>query len=85
MLLEKGNIPLKDWLLDKQWLKFKKLGKKKTLTSSWEGPYQFVEHSDGNRNLDFEEGNKVYIIRNVDGYKWERSRRDLQIYHVLHD
>jgi len=28
-------------------VKMKKLGKKKALTSSWEGPYQFVAHEDG--------------------------------------
>ncbi len=48
-----------------------KLGKKKALTSSWEGPYQFVGHVDGNNNVDFDEGNKLCIIRNGDGHQWE--------------
>ncbi len=60
-------------------VKMKKLGKKKTLISSWESPYQFVGHT----YLDFEKGSKVCIIKNVDGHKWERSHKDLQIYHVL--
>jgi hypothetical protein len=43
-------------------VKMKKLGKKKALTSSWEGPYQFVVHVDGIGNLDFEEGNRICIL-----------------------
>ncbi len=64
-------------------VKMKKLGKKKTLT--WEGPYQFIRHVDGNGNFDFEEGNKVCIIKDVDRHQWERSHMDLQMYHVLHN
>jgi len=32
-------------------VKMKKLGKKKALTSNWEGPYQFVAHANGIGNL----------------------------------
>jgi hypothetical protein len=64
-------------------VKMKKPGKKKTLISSWEGSYQFVAHADRIGNLDFEEGNKICIIKDVDGNQWERSHMDLQIYHVL--
>ncbi len=66
-------------------VKMKKLGKKQALTSNWEGQYQFVTHIDGNGNFDFEEGNKICIIKDVDGHKWEKSHKDLQIYHVLQD
>jgi hypothetical protein len=66
-------------------VKMKKPRKKKALTFSWEGPYQFVGHTYGNENLDFEESNMVCIIINVEGHQWERSRMDLQIYHVLQD
>jgi hypothetical protein len=55
----------------------KKLRKRNFLTSSWEGPYQFVGHVNGNNNVDFDEGNKLCIIRNGDGHQWERSHRDL--------
>ncbi len=37
-------------------VKMKKLGKRRALSASWEGPYKFVGHSDGKGNLDFEEG-----------------------------
>jgi len=62
-------------------VKMKKPRKKKALTSNWEGPY----HADGIGNLDFEKGNIIRIIQDVDGNKWERSRRDLQIYHTPQD
>jgi hypothetical protein len=48
-------------------VKMKKSGKKKALISSWESPYQFVAHADGIRNLRFEEGSKICIIKDVDG------------------
>jgi hypothetical protein len=52
----------------KTMVKMKKLGKNKALTSSWEGPYQFIGHVDGNGNFDFEEGNKVCIIKDANGH-----------------
>jgi hypothetical protein len=58
-------------------VKMKKPGKKKALTSSWEGPYQFVVHADGIGNLDFKEGSRICIIKDADGNQWERSRKDL--------
>jgi hypothetical protein len=63
-------------------VKMKKLGKRRALSSSWEGPYQFVGHADGKGNFDFEEGSQLCTIQDVDGRQWERSRRDLQIYHI---
>ncbi len=63
-------------------VKMKKPGKRRALTASWEGPYQFVGHADGKGNFDFEEGCQICIIQDADGRQWERSRRDLQIYYV---
>jgi hypothetical protein len=37
-------------------VKMKKLGKRRALTVSWEGPYRFIGHTDGKGNMDFEEG-----------------------------
>jgi hypothetical protein len=37
-------------------VKMKKPGKRRALSASWEGPYQFVGHIDGKGNFDFEEG-----------------------------
>jgi len=58
-------------------VKMKKPRKKKALISSWECPYQFVGHANGNGNVDFEEGTMLCIIKNGDGHQWERSRKDL--------
>jgi hypothetical protein len=49
-------------------VKMKKLMKKKALTLSWEGPYQFVGHADENGNVDFEKGNMLCIIKDGDGH-----------------
>jgi hypothetical protein len=51
-------------------VKMKKPGKKKALTSNWEGPYEFVTHANGLGNLDFEEGSKICIIKDADGNQW---------------
>jgi len=58
-------------------VKMKKPGKRRALATSWEGPYQFIGHTDGKGNLDFEEGCRMCIIQDADGHQWERSRRDL--------
>jgi len=49
-------------------VKMKKLGKKKALSASWEGPYQFVEHANGKGNFDFEEGSRLCIVQDTDGH-----------------
>jgi hypothetical protein len=66
-------------------VKMKKPGKKRALAASWEGPYRFIGHADGKCNFDFEEGCRMCTIQDVDGNQWERSRRDLQIYHIQPD
>jgi hypothetical protein len=66
-------------------VKMKKPGKRKALTASWEGPYQFIRHTDGKGNFDFEEGCRLCIIQDVDGHQWERSRRNLQIFYAPPD
>ncbi len=58
-------------------VKMKKPGKRRVLTSSWEGPYRFIWHTDGKGNLDFEESCRLCIVQDADGNQWERSRRDL--------
>jgi hypothetical protein len=63
-------------------VKMKKPGKRRALSASWEGPYQFVGHTDGKGNFDFEEGYRVCIIKDADGRQWEKSQRDLQIYYT---
>jgi hypothetical protein len=36
-------------------VKMKKPGRKRALAASWEGPYQFMGHADGEGNFDFED------------------------------
>jgi hypothetical protein len=66
-------------------VKMKKPGKRRALSASWEGPYQFIGHTDGKGNLDFEEGSRLCIIQDGEGHQWERSRRDLQIFYIPPD
>jgi hypothetical protein len=66
-------------------VKMRKPGKRRTFTTSWESPYQFVGHADGKGNFDFEEGCRICIIQDADGRHWERFRRDLQIYYASPD
>ncbi len=79
---KKGKHLFEGLVAEETMVKMKKPGKKRALTASWEGPYRFVGHADGKGNLDFEEGSRMCIIQDADGHQWERSRRDLQIYHV---
>jgi hypothetical protein len=43
-------------------VKMKKPGKRRVLAASWEGPYQFIGHTDGKGNFDFQEGCRMCII-----------------------
>jgi hypothetical protein len=66
-------------------VKMKEPGKRHALAASWEGPYRFIGHVDGKGNYDFEEGCRMCIVQDAEGKQWERSRRDLQIYHLQPD
>jgi len=63
-------------------VKMRKLGKRRALSASWEGPYQFVGHTDRKGNFNFEEGCRMCIVQDADGRQWERPRRDLQIFYA---
>jgi len=79
----KGKQTFEGLIVGKTMVKMKKLGNKKALSSSWEGPYQFVGYGDGNGYFDFEKGSRICIIKDVDEHHWERSCRDLQVYLAL--
>jgi hypothetical protein len=66
-------------------VKMRKPGKRRALSASWEGPYQFVGHTDGKGDFDFEEGCRICIVQDADGRQWERSRRNLQIFYAPPD
>jgi hypothetical protein len=81
----KGKHLFEGLIAGETMVKMKRLSKKHALATSWEGLYQFVGHVDGKGNYDFEEGYHLCIIQDADGKQWERSRRDLQIYHLQPD
>ncbi len=54
-----------------------KLGKKKTLIRSWEGPYLFIIYVDEQGGLEQDDGRKKCIIKGKDEQQWECPRRDL--------
>jgi hypothetical protein len=58
----KGKHLFEGLIAGQTMVKMKKPGKRRALTTSWEGPYQFVEHAGGKGNLDFEEGSRMCII-----------------------
>ncbi len=81
----KGKHMFEGLVVGVSMVKMKKPGKRRALSASWEGPYQFVGHADGKGNFDFEEGCRICIIKDADGRQWERSRKDLQIYYAPPD
>jgi hypothetical protein len=82
---KKGKHLFEGLIAGETMVKMKKPGKKRALAASWEGPYRFVRHVDGKGNYDFEDVCQLCIIQDADGMQWERSRRDLQIFHMQPD
>ncbi len=81
----KGKHMFEGLIAGETMVKMKRPGKRRALAASWEGPYRFIGHVDGKGNYDFEEGCRLCIIQDAEGKQWERSRRDLQIYHLQPD
>jgi len=67
-VIRKGKQTFERLVAGLTMVKMKKLMKKKTLISSWEGPYQFVGHANENGNVNFEEGSRLCIIKDGDGH-----------------
>jgi L-rhamnose mutarotase len=57
-------------------VKMHKLGKKRNLMGSWEGPYDFVSNKDGKGCQEQDEGSTTCMIKDLDGKCWEKARRD---------
>jgi len=64
----KGKQTFEGLFVGETMVEMKKPGKKKTLVTSWEGPYQFIGHADGKGNYDLEEGSIICIIQDADGH-----------------
>jgi hypothetical protein len=65
---KKGKQTFEGLVAGKTMVKMKKPWKKKTLITSWQGPYQFIGHVDGKGNFDFEEGNRVCTVKDAFGH-----------------
>lgn len=65
----------------KNMVKVEKLGQKKALEVSQEGPYLFVGYVNGKEEVDFDEGKHIYIIKGLDEDQWQEPQRDLQLFH----
>ncbi len=58
----KGKHLFEGLIAGETMVRMKKPGKKRALAASWEGPYQFIGHTDGKGNFDFEEGCRICTI-----------------------
>jgi hypothetical protein len=72
------NIRFKEGIT---YVKMKKPRKKKSLLSSWEGPYLFLNYLDGNGLMEQDERGKMYVVKSKEKQLWDRPHRDLQLYH----
>jgi hypothetical protein len=73
----KGKHLFEGLIAGETMVRMKKPGKKQALAASWEGPYQFMGHTNGKGNFNFEEGCRICTIQDAAGNQWERARRDL--------
>jgi hypothetical protein len=73
----KGKHTFEGLVAGETMVKMKKPGRKRALAASWEGPYQFIGHADGEGNFDFEDGSRVCIVQDANGRQWKRLCKDL--------
>jgi hypothetical protein len=59
------------------YVKMKNLGKKKSLASSWEGPFLFMKYLDNNGFQEQDKGGIICVFKGKDENFWDRPRRDL--------
>jgi hypothetical protein len=67
----KGKSTFEGFESRKMMVMIKKPIKRKALASSWEGPSRFMGYANGNRDIEFDEYNRICIIRDVDEHQWE--------------
>jgi hypothetical protein len=68
-------------------VKMKKPRKKKSLASSWEGPFFFVKYLDGNGFLDQNEGGKFCVIKGKEDHCGRGLEETCKCFtlHVMHE
>ncbi len=62
-------------------MKMKKLGKKKSMVSSWEGPFLFLKYLDGDGFIEQDEKGKMCVVKGKTKQLWDRPQRDLQMFY----
>jgi hypothetical protein len=55
----------------------KKPRKRRALLANWEGLYSFMKYKDKKGCKNFDDDNRVSIIKGIDGKQWECVRCDL--------
>jgi hypothetical protein len=72
------NLGLKEGVT---YVKMKKPRKKKSLVSSQEEPFLFLNYLDGNGFMEQDEGGKMCVVKGKGEQLWDRPPQDLQLYH----
>ncbi len=54
------------------YVKMNKLGKKKSLVSSWEGPFLFLNYLDGIEFMEQDEGERMCVVKSREEQLWDR-------------
>ncbi len=67
------------------YVKMKKLGKKKSLTSSWEGPFLFMKYLDNNGLQENDKGGKICVLKGKDENLWDKPKKGLQVSIMHHE
>lgn len=60
----------------------KKLRKKKSLASSWEGSFLFVNYLDKNGFMDHDEGGRICVIKGKNKQLQDKLKKDLQVFQI---
>jgi hypothetical protein len=54
---------------------------KKSLASSWEGPFLFMKYLDNNGFQEWDEGGRICVLKGKDEKLRDKHKRDLQVFH----
>ncbi len=62
------------------YVKMKKPKKKKSLVSSWEGPFLFLNYLDDNGFMEQDEGGRMCVAKGEEQF-WDKLEQDLWLFH----
>ncbi len=81
MCQKKGKQLFVGFIEGETYVKMKKPRKKKSLASSWEGPFLFMKYLDNKGFQEQDEGGRICVLKGKDEKLWGRPRRDLEVFH----